>query len=559
MHEEYDKFNSIESIDGALYDAQGKKLKSVKKSDISDESGAGSDLASDDRIKSHQFYYKVYPYTVTYDIETESSQSMFLPGWRSQWALNLAVESSEFTVIVPEAYEIRYRGFNTSEPTLSRQNNKKQYYWHAGNISALNRIIFFPGWKHFAPYVLLGPTQFQIEDYKGNMSDWKEYGKFQTVLNSGRDLLPPPIKLKVHELVDGLPTTEEKVFKLYQYLQQNTTYISIQLGIGGWRPLEAGFVATKGYGDCKALSNYMYSLLKEAGIKSYYTIIRAGEGAEDVVEDFVISRFNHIILCVPNQKDTIWLECTSQTKSPGYMGSFTGNRHALLITEDGGKLVLTPRYTYKDNMEWRKVQGVLDVNGNLTADVETTYKAEQQDDLQMLFREQTQEDVKKYLKSRFSLATYDIDNYEYKEVRGQMPLLVEKLHLQSPNFATVSSRRLFVEPNVITKWRTKLPQDEERKYDLDVSDFFTDIDTTEIELPVGYQLESAPQDLKIESKYGNYTASVKLINNKLMYYRKMEHFGGYFPAKEYGELAKFYDQIYRADRNKVVLVKKEGS
>src|SRR5688572_16641352 len=38
LTEQYDKFNSIESIDGNLYNAEGKKIKSLKKNEIKDVS-----------------------------------------------------------------------------------------------------------------------------------------------------------------------------------------------------------------------------------------------------------------------------------------------------------------------------------------------------------------------------------------------------------------------------------------------------------------------------------------------------------------------------------------
>ncbi len=44
-------------------------------------------------------------------------------------------------------------------------------------------------------------------------------------------------------------------------------------GIGGWKPMLVEDVRKKGYGDCKALTNYMRTLLQAAGIKSYYCII----------------------------------------------------------------------------------------------------------------------------------------------------------------------------------------------------------------------------------------------------------------------------------------------
>jgi len=63
--------------------------------------------------------------------------------------------------------------------------------------------------------------------------------------------------------------------------------------------------------------------------------------------------------------------------------------------------------------------------------------------------------------------------------------------------------------------------------------------------------------VRIESKFGKYYSVSKLSNNKIEYYRIMEQYSGRFPAKDYQELVKFYDDIYKADRNKVVLVKKD--
>jgi hypothetical protein len=79
-------------------------------------------------------------------------------------------------------------------------------------------------------------------------------------------------------------------------------------------------VAEKKYGDCKALSNYMVSLLKEAGVKAHYVLATSGDekGLERRFSGTLF--FNHAICCVPNGKDTIWLECTSQTQPAGFMG-----------------------------------------------------------------------------------------------------------------------------------------------------------------------------------------------------------------------------------------------
>src|SRR5206468_1900050 len=99
--------------------------------------------------------------------------------------------------------------------------------------------------------------------------------------------------------------------------------------------------------------------------------------------------------------------------------------------------------------------------------------------------------------------------------------------------------------------------DSTRKYDIELDSEYKDVDSVEIALPAGYTTESMPAAVTVKSKFGNYTSSVKLTDNKLFYYRSIEKFSGYFPASSYPDLVKFYDAIYKADRTKVVLVKSQ--
>ncbi|HMG68880.1 MAG TPA: hypothetical protein VK588_14375, partial [Chitinophagaceae bacterium] len=358
---------------------------------------------------------------------------------------------------------------------------------------------------------------------------------------------------------DGISDPKEKIRLAYEYMQSNTRYISIQLGIGGWQPFDAKYVATKGFGDCKALSNYMYSLLKEIGIRSVYTIINAGDNAHVVNTDFPSPRFNHAILFAPLQKDTIWLECTNQTLSAGYLGSFTSDRYALAIDEQGGKLVRTPKYNMNENMKIRKITAKVEDEGSLTSTISTKYTGTQQDDIHGMINELSKDKVKEILNEELDFATYDVNKFDYKQLKNWNPSIEETLDVSVSNYASITGKRLFIIPNVVDRSHTKLKADEERKFDIELPTEYEDVDSVEIEVPNGYVAESIPQPVNIETKFGKYTCSIKLVGNKIRYYRTREQFSGTFPAKDYTDLVNYYDAVYKADRNKVVLIKKENN
>ncbi len=555
----YDKFSSINSLSGKMFDRWGKQIKHTKKGDWKDYSAYdGFSLLSDARYKTNEFYSAEYPFTVEYEEEMDYNGTQGFPRWIPQNRPDMAVQSSRFTVIAPASYKLRYKQLNyLGEPVISQNGDVKTYSWEVKNLRAKKFEPAAPPFTELTPVVFFAPSTFEVQGFQGDMSTWQGYGKFMYQLIKDRDVLPAEIKKKVHELTDGLKDDREKSLVLYDYLQKNTRYISIQLGIGGWQPFEASYVADKKYGDCKALSNYMIALLKEAGIKGKYIEIYGGSTPPPFIGDFSFSQANHVIACVPLAKDTLWLECTSQTASAGYLGSFTGNRKALLIDENGGQLVNTPVYSINDNMQVRIVNATLTDEGNLMADINSRYTGLQQEFPHSLMHEASGKEREEYLNKMFNLPTYQVMTNKYTEHKGVLPSVTEGLQVSITNYATITGKRLFIAANIFGSASTKLSPDTARKYDYLVKDAYRDIDSVEIKIPAGYSAESLPKNVMLDSKFGKYVSSVKVENDKITYYRLVEQYSGRFAPKEYNDLVKFHDQVFKADRNKIVLVKAE--
>jgi hypothetical protein len=104
------------------------------------------------------------------------------------------------------------------------------------------------------PLVLIAPTNFHY-GVDGCTKDWVSFGNWQYQLNEGLDVLPQNEKNTISTLIKGITNKKEIVKVLYHYLQDNTRYINVLLGVGGYKPHPATYVSENKYGDCKALTN----------------------------------------------------------------------------------------------------------------------------------------------------------------------------------------------------------------------------------------------------------------------------------------------------------------
>jgi len=555
----YDKFTKISDISGILYDAGGKQVKKLRNADIEDYGyGSGGDDISDARVKLASFGKKsyAYPYTIEYVYEARKRNMMMYPWWTPVSDEKSAVELSTYKIKAPAGFKFRYKEYNDA-PAMVKSTDadgSDLYQWTLKDYAVRKSDDFYPlPQEDRVPHMIVAPSEFEVQDYKGNFNTWADFGKFYHTLNAGRDVLPASILAEIKNVVKTAKSDREKAELIYKWMQSRSRYVSIQLGIGGWQTIDATTVANTGYGDCKALTNFTLAALRSVGIQGYTALIAAGK-EEQIKSDFPSNQFNHAIACALVDKDTLWLECTSQTTKPNFMGSFTGGRYALLVTPDGGKLVRTQDYKSGQNVRNSHAMVKLGETGDGVVDVQVLYTGLQHESRASVINSGSKEEQKKWLLNHINLPSLDLQRFELTQ--GQDPSVTEKLTLNVRNCATKTGTRLFVKPSLLSR-PFELPSVSERSSDfyLPVSEYnFTDLDTISYEVPANYKLETTLPAFQIASAFGHYELKTTYENNKLICARKVVMNGGRYGSKDFAAWVDFLKKIRKADRVQVVFV-----
>ena len=557
---DYDKLSKVSSFKGSVYDGSGGLIRKLKSSEIEDRSAYdGYSLFSDNRYKSADLSHSVYPYTVEFEYEVEYRFLYAIPGSVLVPGEKVSVENFSYTLVFPPDLAPRYKLINIDSPPQYDKNNDgtESLSWTFKNLQPIKVEPHGPFVHEQISRIMAAPSSFEYEGYVGDMSTWESYGLWKNKLLKGRDALPLETQQTIKSITSSLPTSEEKVKVLYEYLQNKTRYVSIALGIGGLQPFEASLVDKVGYGDCKALSNYMISMLNVIGVKGYYSSIKAGDFRDDLILDFPSHQSNHIIVAVPLQSDTLWLECTNQSSPFGYLGHFTGNRMALLHTESGGVWANTPKYTHETNFQVRAGDVYVEANGDARSAVTTTYsglKYEHQD--LNFYLSKGVEDQKKWILRSTAIPSFDVNSFSITNHKNKIPSAVVSLDLTLRRFSTVSGKRLSLNPNLMNRSSFIPEKVENRRTNIYQRLGFTDIDTITYHLPENIYPEFLPDPVKIVSPFGVYESTIKMNEGNVIYIRKMQVYKGEFPAGLYNDMIDFYKAVNKADNIKLVFLTK---
>jgi len=546
-----DKNRKLKSFVATVCDASGKTLKKFKKGDLQ-MSELSEGLSDDNRSFFLDYQPATFPVTVTFEWTMENDGAVIAyPMFCPVDAYDVPVRHAVYLIHFDTSNPCRYYAVNCdSLLTLTQKSDYIKAEFHS--LPAVSREPYsLPPYQR-VPKVCFAPDRFEYLGTSGRMDTWEDFGKWQYGLIKDRMDLPAQVKAKVHELTDACATPREKIARLYRYLYDNTRYVSIQLGIGGYQPSMASEVASRGFGDCKGLSNYMVALLREAGVPAFYAAISTKYS--DLYKNFPsMNQMNHVIAGVPMEKDTLWLECTNARYPLGYVHEDIAGHQALIISSEGGKVVRLPRYRDTDNLQRSQFLVQLQANGSAQVKLDMEDTNRQYENL-LPVMEADDKRKRQTLLHAVSLPAAQITSLKMNEEKGK-PVIHTQLEATSSRYANVTGKRLFVTLNPLKTDFSTLSNADKRTSDLTIDFGFQDMEDVTLVMPDGYQVESLPAPWSLETPYASFASDVSVVGQEIHVKHRLTVHSGTFPAKDYQEWVKVKNQIAQYYQKQAVIVK----
>lgn len=556
-----DGFRSLSSFSGTI-EAGGKTIRKYKMADVKTASLAEGGIT--DAMVSYLSPVAPVPYTVEYTYEVDYRNGFItFPAFIPLSDPDVALTSASYVLSVPPGTEIMT--LSSVEPSRTESARADVYEWKVSDVQGYVYEHLMPGILETVPYIYAAPKSFTYAGTTGHQTDWAEAGKWLYGLQNDALTLSDEFRSKVLALVDGLETDRQKIKALYDFLRQNTRYVSIQLGIGGMKPFPAEMVMKSGFGDCKALSVFMQALLDVVGIHSEYLIVDTGR--RNLMKDFyTVGQMDHAMLCVPMDRDTLWVECTNPRLPLGYRHDNVAGHEVVLIGETGGKMVRVRPYEDSLSCSVESVDVVLYDDGSahcrgsrlLTLDEVEPYIGFSDYPEKVKFNAVMGANSLNPVDFRIESVKDNFDDWvNMSDDEEYVPRMQIDYSFGAYDYAKVSGDRIFMNLNPFAK---QMHADRKPR----VNDFVRSRslilrDEVSVLLPEGYSVEAMPSSSCISTQFGVLQTDVQLVGaeggKRLVVSQTLTLNPGRYSKEEYDVYRTFAKDVSKAYSARVVLKK----
>ncbi|GAA4166098.1 DUF3857 domain-containing protein [Chryseobacterium ginsenosidimutans] len=215
------------------------------------------------------------------------------------------VVESIFTVITPENVNYQVKSNNKEVTSTKKKIAGKLYQtWKLDNLDEVNFDEYY------------GPSYYDatISVTANSIKTWQEIANWYADLTK-KSLVSDKVVEKAFKEIfpngtSGMKETE-KAEKIYNYIEKNVTYSSVDFRQSGYIPQKPSKTLSTKLGDCKDLSTLFVILGNQAGLKSNLVLVQTNDNS---VQRLILPNlsFNHCIVKVNLDGKETFLEMTDK-------------------------------------------------------------------------------------------------------------------------------------------------------------------------------------------------------------------------------------------------------
>ena len=439
-------------------------------------------------------------------------------------------ESTKLSIEFPKNVSIGYIDFNTQDYPIDFKEeikgNNKTYTWSVNNMKGFQGEAQSESVLYYLPHIILYIKNYEDKGKTNNvLNDVSDlYQWYSTLVDSIDENNLEKVHTIAEDITKSLSTKQEKAEAIFNWVQNNITYVAFEDGLGGFIPRSASSVCDKRYGDCKDMANLLYEMLNHIGIESYRTWIGTRDRPYSYWEVPTPIVDNHMITTVIIENDTIFLDATDSYVPYDMPSAFTQTKEALLgIDKDSFKVIKVPVQDMDKSVS--EVNSIITIENNLVKVDETRFltgyeKVEFISDYTYKKGDKTEEE---YLNTTLALGNNKTnyinitkDNFDNKNTP-----LVLKYNLNIDSYAKSVANKTFINLDIDRTLSQSKIDIEDRKFSKKIDHKFKKKFVTTFIIPEGYKAGDIPEELTYDnekfgfkisySKEGNIITQHKLI------------------------------------------------
>ncbi len=476
-------------------------------------------------------------------------KNIFEPSWSFQGAQ--PYWESILHIVLPEGKEVVYTSRNmpagTEKPTIETKEGRTTYAWRLEKLPGIVTEPDAPDTGDIVPRV--GASI---------IKDWKYIYDWASGLEKQRMVATPELKAKVEELTGGAKDIDEKIARLYHFLQRDIRYVSIKGSMSsGWSGHPAAETFANHYGDCIDKSILLSTMLGVIGVDAYPVTIKTND-KETAIRDIPCLDANHAITEVHMGDRIFYLDPTHTDYRYPY---FRADDHGVTAVNEILGTIRTIEVPPPDwNWNDYTVDVDLDVSGTAKVHVLAKYQGDYEAGVRANWRAVPEREravrFQQYVArivpgaKLLSWTMPDLDDLT-KALQMEYTYQAERFWTEAGPIRILEVPGLtyvFAEAALTT-----------RKYDVEFDTTKKTTHHVSIHLPQGFRAKALPgaADFSQTTPYAAYKGSYEEKDGTVVFTDDFERRARVVPAKDYAGYRGFCQSVSRFAAQKMFLIKRE--